>query len=79
MAGAAPDALSPYIARGYDDWILEVYACRRTTLCYYTHMDNTYDCTSDLPDNFDPSWNEPTEQEWEDIRDEAYIDRKSVV
>ena len=37
-------------------------------------MDNTYDCTSDLPDNFDPSWNEPTEQEWEDWRDEAYMD-----
>jgi hypothetical protein len=37
-------------------------------------MDNTYDCTSDLPDNFDPSWNEPTEQEWEAIRDEAWMD-----
>ena len=37
-------------------------------------MDNNHDCTSDLPDNFDPSWNEPTEQEWEDIRDEAYMD-----
>ena len=37
-------------------------------------MDNTYDCTSDLPDNFDPSWNEPVEQDWEDWRDEAYED-----
>ena len=33
-------------------------------------MDHTYDCTSDLPDNFDPSWDEPVEQDWEDWRDE---------
>ena len=37
-------------------------------------MDNTYDCTSDLPDNFDPSWDEPVEQDWEDWRDECYED-----
>ncbi len=26
-------------------------------------MDNTYDCTSDLPDNFDPAWDEDIECE----------------
>jgi hypothetical protein len=51
-----------------------LFSCIRARPCYYTRMDNTHDCTSDLPDNFDPSWNEPTEQEWEDIRDEAYMD-----
>jgi hypothetical protein len=29
-----------------------------------------YDDPSDLPDNFDPSEEEPVEQEWEDWRDE---------
>ena len=29
-------------------------------------MDNNHDCTSDLPDNFDPSW--------EEVRDEAWMD-----
>jgi hypothetical protein len=43
-------------------------------LHYYTAMDNTPDYTSDLPDSFDPSWEEPTEQQWEDWRDEAYMD-----
>ena len=38
---------------------------------YYTHMSNTPDYTTDLPDNFDPSWDEPIEQEGcEDWRDE---------
>lgn len=34
-------------------------------------MDNTYDCTSDLPDNFDPSWDEQIEcdEQWDDTRD----------
>jgi len=35
--------------------------------------DTNFDCTSDLPDNFDPAWEEPVEQEWEDWRDEAYM------
>jgi len=29
---------------------------------------------SDLPDNFDPSWEEPIEQEWDDWRDDAMYD-----
>ncbi len=37
-------------------------------------MNNNFDCTSDLPDNFDPSWEEPVEQDWEDWRDECYED-----
>jgi hypothetical protein len=36
---------------------------------------NTSEDTSDLPDNFDPSWDEPmTEQEWDDWRDEQNYD-----
>ena len=31
------------------------------TPAYYTHMDNTPDYTSDLPDSFDPSWDEDIE------------------
>ena len=30
-------------------------------LYYYTAMDNTPDCTSDLPDSFDPAWEEDIE------------------
>ena len=37
-------------------------------------MSNTPDYTTDLPDNFDPSWEEPVEQDWEDWRDEDYQD-----
>ena len=51
-----------------------VFACTKARPCYYRGMDNTYDCTSDLPDNFDPSWEEPVEQDWEDWRDECYED-----
>jgi len=38
---------------------------------YYTDMDNTPDCTSDLPDNFDPTWQEDEEIDWEY---EKYLD-----
>jgi hypothetical protein len=37
------------------------------------NSNDNFDCTSDLPDNFDPSWEEPVEQDvgdWEDWRDE---------
>ena len=38
MAGAAPAAVSAYIARTYGGWFFGVYSCRRTTLCYYRGM-----------------------------------------
>lgn len=42
---------------------------------YNTRMNEThYEDPSDLPDNFDPSWDEPVEQEWDDWRDEQYLD-----
>jgi hypothetical protein len=37
------------------------------------NSNDNFDCTSDLPDNFDPSWEESVEQDvgdWEDWRDE---------
>lgn len=44
--------------------------------------DPNFDCTSDLPDNFDPHWmgekeecdESSYEQEWEDWRDDAMYD-----
>ena len=41
--------------------------------------DTNFDCTSDLPDNFDPAWEEPQdvevyEQEWDDWRDDCSYD-----
>ena len=40
------------------------------------NSNDNMDCTSDLPDNFDPSWDEEamTEQEWDDWRDEQNLD-----
>lgn len=35
---------------------------------------NEPDDMSDLPDNFDPSWEEPIEQDWDDWRDDAMYD-----
>ena len=45
-------------------------------------MKDNFDCTSDLPDNFDPHWmgereecdETSYEQAWEDWRDECYED-----
>ena len=41
MAGAGPrPGVTPCATRTYDDSVFEVYACRRTTLYYYTHMED---------------------------------------
>lgn len=38
--------------------------------------DTNFDCTSDLPDNFDPAWDEPVEQEgcedWREVHADDY-------
>jgi len=44
--------------------------CILSSLCYYTRM-NTPEDTSDLPDNFDPTWQEDEEIDWEY---EKYLD-----
>ena len=44
--------------------------CILASLCYYRDM-NTPEDTSDLPDNFDPTWQEDEEIDWEY---EKYLD-----
>ena len=76
-----PSYIHTYSPRGTPIWDplprndLRLFALDGQHLAsYYKGMSNTPDYTTDLPDNFDPSWDEPTEQQWEDWRDEAYAD-----
>ena len=69
-------ALTLVIARTYDHKISGRYSGHGWILWYNRGMNSNdnFDCTSDLPDNFDPAWDEPVEQEWDDWRDDQAYD-----